>query len=711
MATIARPPALSSESRVPSSSGQPKNPVSLPLYKVLSTRFDDESTREALQTLSELYTIPSKGKEIAREEEPEADREDEVPRPTQAKDASLKELIPGESAARARKHLRKDMESKLAEGSRAFLQAFAEVDQKLDGLQAHVAAMRVACDEAEAQLKLTDDASRTLLERASNLRDERNEVESKRSIVTLFLDRFTLSDEEAEALTSRDVSVGPRFFTAMDKTQRIRDDCRVLMAGEDGPTQAGLDIMSATSSRLEAGYDKILRWCTYEFTALRDTHIEVPPNLSEAVRRLRDRPELLTSALTTLAQTRSQTLMDAFLAALTRGGPGGLPRPIELHAHDPLRYVGDMLAWVHQAIAAEREFMEGLFGVGGDGRMVGSVRRFDEATEEEGWIRELMDLGVAKLCVPLKVNCIVSYKITNLLQFYMLTMQRTISEQALLSKTLQEIMEIAYQVFYDTVDNLGRALLRNTLDFDDPSLTPPLVILDHAQILREIMAVYQSSLAGDEDANEDQTGAHILDAMLDPAVEMCLKASEDKKALRPKWDREVFVLNCLTFLDGVLEPFAFTAKKREALQELIREHVAALTEEHYHDIMVDAGLYDAVQTCEHPPTDEPLSRLPTTRPSDLQTALHTFALWLSGLEVVESPRLAQLAGQRLASEVHRAALRRMAHAYRNLCAAVRRAENKYEAASTLLGGERPFGQVHLLWQIFGFGEEEEEKGE
>ena len=70
-------------------------------------------------------------------------------------------------------------------------------------------------------------------------------------------------------------------------------------------------------------------------------------------------------------------------------------------------------------------------------------------------------------------------------------------------------------------------------------------------------------------------------------------------------------------------------------------------------------------------------------------------------EVVESPRLAQLAGQRLASEVHRAALRRMAHAYRNLCAAVRRAENKYEAAATLLGSERPFGQVRLLWQIFG----------
>jgi hypothetical protein len=96
--------------------------------------------------------------------------------------------------------------------------------------------------------------------------------------------------------------------------------------------------------------------------------------------------------------------MSSFLTALTRGGPSGLPRPIELHAHDPMRYVGDMLAWVHQAIAAEREFLESLFGLQGDGRMVGSVRVFQSQSEEEDWIRELMDLAVGKLCVPLKVR-------------------------------------------------------------------------------------------------------------------------------------------------------------------------------------------------------------------------------------------------------------------------------------------------------------------
>lgn len=68
---------------------------------------------------------------------------------------------------------------------------------------------------------------------------------------------------------------------------------------------------------------------------------------------------------------------------------------------------------------------------------------------------------------------------------------------------------------------------------------------------------------------------------------------------------------------------------------------------------------------------------------------------------MHSARLAQLTMQRYHTQIHQAALERVARAYRIICEHVRNPENKYEAASTLLGGERPFGQVHLLWQIFG----------
>jgi Conserved oligomeric complex COG6 len=70
-------------------------------------------------------------------------------------------------------------------------------------------------------------------------RIRRQEVKTRQSIVTLFLARFTLSDDETHALSSSDIPVGPTFFAAMDRAQAIREDCRVLMAGEDSPSKAG----------------------------------------------------------------------------------------------------------------------------------------------------------------------------------------------------------------------------------------------------------------------------------------------------------------------------------------------------------------------------------------------------------------------------------------------------------------------------------------
>jgi len=93
---------------------QSRNPVAARLYKVLNTKFNDEETGLALQTLSELYATPSPGK--ASQNGRSFVDEVEV------------ESLPGESAARARKNMRKDMEKKLAEGSGQFLTALGEVD-------------------------------------------------------------------------------------------------------------------------------------------------------------------------------------------------------------------------------------------------------------------------------------------------------------------------------------------------------------------------------------------------------------------------------------------------------------------------------------------------------------------------------------------------------------------------------------------------------
>jgi hypothetical protein len=55
-----------------------------------------------------------------------------------------------------------------------------------------------------------------------------------------------------------------------------------------------LDIMASTAEQLEEAFQKLQRWCLFEFRQLgRDAHVEVEPIMTESVRRLRKRPALL----------------------------------------------------------------------------------------------------------------------------------------------------------------------------------------------------------------------------------------------------------------------------------------------------------------------------------------------------------------------------------------------------------------------------------
>ena len=187
-----------------------------------------------------------------------------------------------------------------------------------------------------------------------------------------------------------------------------------------------------------------------------------PPFASRAPRvrgALSQVPTLLThtnppsETLTVLAQTRQAATLSSFMAALTTGSAHG--RPIELHAHDALRYIGDMLAWVHQAIAAEREFLETLLGIDAGARMPGAVRAPAHAADE--WLGELLDAAVAGLCGPLRArvlqtvraqeSALNAYKVARLLQFYALTMARTLGARALLATTLGEYVFFCLFVF------------------------------------------------------------------------------------------------------------------------------------------------------------------------------------------------------------------------------------------------------------------------
>lgn len=64
-------------------------------------------------------------------------------------------------------------------------------------------------------------------------------MSAKQTAIAAFLTRFTLTEEENEALTSRDVPVGRRVFNAIDRCEQIRSECIVLSSVDAGETRVG----------------------------------------------------------------------------------------------------------------------------------------------------------------------------------------------------------------------------------------------------------------------------------------------------------------------------------------------------------------------------------------------------------------------------------------------------------------------------------------
>lgn len=113
----------------------------------------------------------------------------------------------------------------------------------------------------------------------------------------------------------------------------------------------------------------------------------------------------------------------------------------------------------------------------------------------------------------------------------------------------------------------------------DATLTPPLALRDACQILREIIQVYDTSLVDPADRSNSSTFAVLLGKAIDPSVEMCERMAELRKGATD-WDKDIFLINCLGYLQQTLTNVPFTTERAADLDKKIQRHVESMTYEH-----------------------------------------------------------------------------------------------------------------------------------
>lgn len=439
-----------------------------------------------------------------------------------------------------------------------------------------------------------------VLEEANALMAQKTQVESKQQLLRAFNDHFVMSDDEIAVLTSTAEAVNDRFFKVLSRAKRIQNDCEVLLGTEN--QRLGSEIMEQTSKNVTGAFQKLYRWIQREFKSLNLENPHISSPIRHALRTLAERPSLFQSCLDSFAEAREQILSDAFYTSLTGSSPNGeldtSVKPIELVAHDPLRYVGDMLAWTHSATVSEREALEILFISEGDeiakgiqaGRASEPWNRTSEDGEEPGVfdgskaLNDLVDQAVAGVARVLRQRIgqiiqsheetIIAYKIANLLSFYRVTFSKLLGTESVLLEALGTLEESALRQF--------RVLMRDHVASLHPesqvpqeNLSPPDLLHEGLKQLTAIMKTYDTSFSS-PDGRESEFKPILVEAF-DPFLQAGLAMAEKLQSPRSI----IYSINCLLVARASLIAFDFTTERVAELQRNIEDQSNTLIEHQY----------------------------------------------------------------------------------------------------------------------------------
>lgn len=74
--------------------------------------------------------------------------------------------------------------------------------------------------------------------------------------------------------------------------------------------------------------------------------------------------------------------------------------------------------------------------------------------------------------------------------------------------------------------------------------------------------------------------ALLLSKAIDPSVEMIDRMAEMRKSTGSAWERDIFSINCLGYLENALLPFDSASEQNGKLEGMVNRHVESMTFEH-----------------------------------------------------------------------------------------------------------------------------------
>ena len=499
--------------------------------------------------------------------------------------------VEGGDAERADVDVRSALERQLVERFAQVVQAHRSVwseaavsSGQATSLQRKYAAVVSRSDETEAQCVSVSDTTAVI-------RQQLEVLEGKARLAARLVRALSLTADE-EAAIDRGM-VDAVFLAACERLARIRRRLRQLRAHATDLV-AVCEASASLEQWRQRAEEALQRWLLREVCVRDEVDLdEVPVRLgATALQRLADTSSRDQAGDESVARMRRAVLARRFVDAMVRGDPARGVRPMEMNAHDALRYANDMLAWIHHALLAEHELVEALIpaeehrrlgsdvAAGADvvnaadgpsstgdtaaaatmhpldddddddasssvaGRRARILHESAEAVREPFRLRYEYALaqqapGPAELC-----------QLASLLEFYARVIGKLVGDRAALPTMLLELHRQALEAMLaswrghtDTLTEMGLRVSRD--------LAPPTPLTQTLYRLERVLTALEASMAAPEEQRLQAND--LLQVALQPLLELSAAAATRQLA---EVDQAVFLLNCYEVVRDGLSRFA-----------------------------------------------------------------------------------------------------------------------------------------------------------
>ncbi|KAG5950117.1 hypothetical protein E4U53_005469 [Claviceps sorghi] len=512
-----------------------------------------------------------------------------------------------------RRQIRLDFQKCVTQCNGSVIDQFGRVAEQLLHVKAVLDTLNTEYGLMKSQAEIAQNETSSILQHAIVLLKERELLDNKQSILMAFKNRFIMSEADVVSLTSIVEPLDHRFYTALCKAKKINRDCEILLGLEK--QTFGLDLMDQVSKNLNLGFQKLYKWIQGELKTFNPENPQMSSSIRRALRVLAERPSLFQACIDYFSQVRERVLSESFHVALTGTYPSGAVddsiKPIDLIAHDTMRYVGDMLAWIHAAAVSEREAMEVLFVTESEGladgisldnevevwRRVTDDRSPESELDTFKTLGDLVDknlIGTARLLqqrveqvIQANEEIIPAYKLATLLSFY-----RTIFDKLLGSSTHipgcvrsleAEVLRQFRALIKEDIASVQAESQKVSAD-----LAAPKFFIDALEQLKVIMSTYGSSLSSHED--KPLEFEMVLSTAFEPFLSLCENMAEMLTPLKGS----IFIINVNIVAEKCLAVFDFTQQQADQLRQKVKAEAIKVVESQYEFFRLESGLEPAL---------------------------------------------------------------------------------------------------------------------